>query len=235
MAPINVYRDLFSEDDPKHGIVADIEQVRKLLETNPREILAHGYRLLLSQSISREERIEVALALVDRLDGDDRIHLWEALSVIVRIESPITDGRLYQTAKQFLSAAAGPSHDSGAIRDFLGDFRVFAHYGINLLERPSRPVSESDLFICLHQAFAGCENDRIDAVVGLLHEYIDHDSFLIRESVANGICSISTSSTLAEEPILRYQTSFVTMITRLCDDESWYVRSIATMIRELIL
>jgi len=216
---ISHHNDSFGIEIPSEN------QIRELLEVEPLQIIRFANQFFQSAEHSSDLKTKAAELLSDLLVGESRIHFWEALSGFARQGANPCDPRLFSLAKRVLMDATISPEETGAIRNFLSDLRIFAE------KESEGDCSESARFFALNKLARRCSrDDLVDAIKSLDVASYD-ENFLIRESAAEGLGILGTRSDLDDADIMPFTASYREILNRLSEDESLYVQqSVITVI-----
>lgn len=227
-------RKYIAKDFQAERTLPRIGEIHQLAKRDPRQVVAFANGFFASRRFGLKDRVDVALALIPQLNEGDRVHLWEALATMVRIENAMCDERLFNAAKQVLCVADLDSDEAGAICDFLSDLRVFGMCNATDPTQFGGTVDECDLFVGINTIVRSGDETQICQMIHTLVECVNNHSFLVRESVAEGLGVLCTRSDLADSVLRPYLETIRSLLEQLKQDSHQYVRRAALIVESLI-
>lgn len=228
MRASNGYKRIPDDGSP----IPDIPEIRALLENEPRRILSFANRFFGDEDISADFRIEVAIRLNEifqettqgRFLESDKSCLWCGILRMAMYDAGSINLKLYEEAKRTLLEVPVESAEAEAIEHFLGDFYSLSSNEPGLLEKDFSKANECQLYVWLGLIANYCDSTRLSETVQRLEQFLQHDSYLIREQVVYGFSSLMSNHNLKDSDLQSCQSDFETALKQLENDSNPYVR-----------
>jgi len=150
LAPDNSERRIYRDYDDNPRPLPAVEEIRRLVSEDPVVVVSFCQQLYRSDIISTEEKCDIAVKLLPKVEPQYRVFVWGALSGMIRIYVGPPISVLYDLAKETLENPKSTKDEQHAIREFLGDLQyhyVGIMYWMTQFDNP--PVKECDLFVAI--------------------------------------------------------------------------------------